>query len=106
MKEEPPSMESILEMEKDISDIRSLDLEDYNLINGGMATAADFDRLRDKYKDRPDLVNVVNSYDPELPLYKERVGRVRQMIEATKAGNIETVREVLEWKRSIFGKKE
>ena len=74
MKEGLPSIEEIQEMTKGISDISHLDLEDYNLINGGTATEADIARLKAKYQHRPDLFNVVVFYgDPKHPLYRKEL---------------------------------
>jgi hypothetical protein len=101
-----PTMESILKEEEGVSGIDDLEHEDYTLVNSGAATANDLFRLREKYKDRPDLVNVINCYDQTHPLSREHIARARQMIEAIKKGDWSTVQEIIEWKKTLFKKPE
>ncbi len=108
-------MDQAEEMEKNISDISSLDQEDFSLLDrkvpvpGKSLTLQNLERLKNKYQDRnrPDLVNVVIAWgDPNDPLYTERLARTRRKIKALQAGDIETAKKEIEWFRSIFGRKE
>ncbi|MFA5954907.1 MAG: hypothetical protein WC817_05265 [Patescibacteria group bacterium] len=103
---EPLSVEEVKAMEEGISSISDLDQEDYSLLNAGGVAVEDFVRLRDKYKNRPDLVNVVNSLDPTHPLHQERSASAQEMVAAIYSDDRDKLRAVLERRRSIFGRKE
>lgn len=102
------------EMEKNISDVFSLDQEDASLLDRkvpipGEGAHPDLERLKQKYQDRnrPDLVNVVIAWgDPDSPLHAERLIRTRRKIEALQADDVEAAKEELEWFKTMFGKKD
>ena len=119
MKEKPPSIEKawdeVEEIEKNISDVFSLDQEDISLLDrkvtvpGEGLSLQDLERLKSKYQDRnrPDLVNVVIAWgDPNDPLYTEQLARTRRKIKALQTGDIETAKKEIEWFMSKFGRKD
>ncbi|MEK7547420.1 MAG: hypothetical protein AAB540_00845, partial [Patescibacteria group bacterium] len=57
--------------------------EDRVTLTSPNSTAADFERLRAKYISRPDLVDVIDSYNPSHPLYKAKIAKIHEITRGT-----------------------
>lgn len=57
--------------------------EDRATLTSRKSTTADFEKLREKYSNRPDAIDIINAYDPNHPLYEAKMAKIRKIARGT-----------------------